>query len=265
MPENMNQLVDSHCHLNSIPLDDFNQDLKEVLDKAQEAGVEHFLTVCVELEEYPELQKIAATYPQVSISVGSHPNAEVSSCISVDILCTLAEKPACIAIGETGLDFYRTTEQEAQEIQKENFRAHIQAALQTSKPLIVHTRQAAEATIQILTEERAQDIGGVMHCFSEDLNIAKKAMDLNFYISFSGILTFKNAKDLQEVAKKIPLEKILIETDSPYLAPVPFRGKQNHPANVQYVAKALSILRNVDYSLIARQTTENFYRCFKMK
>jgi TatD DNase family protein len=257
-------LVDSHCHLNSIDLADFNHDFNQIITQAQAAGVEHMLSVCVELSDYPQLQQIAANYPNISISVGIHPNVEMAHSIRAEELCELAKHPACIAIGETGLDYYRTTTEEAQELQRDRFRQHIYAAIKTKKPLIIHTRQAAEDTLRLMEGENAQVIGGVMHCFSEDLTIAQRSMELNFYISFSGILTFKNATTLHEVAKTIPLDRILIETDSPYLAPVPFRGKQNHPALVKHVAEALATLRNVSYETIAAATTENFYRCFRL-
>jgi len=256
-------LVDSHCHLNFLDLTDFNQDMSQVLTQAKENGVEHFLCVCVELSDYPQLERLAADYPNISISVGVHPNSEMDYPLTAQMLCDLAANPACIAIGETGLDYYRTHTEEAQEIQRDRFRAHIKAALVTSKPLIIHTRQAAEDTIALMASENAEKIGGVMHCFAESLDIAQQAIDLNFYISLSGILTFKNATALQEVARQIPLDRILIETDSPYLAPVPFRGKQNHPALVKYVAESLAVLRGISYDEVAEITTNNFYNCFK--
>lgn len=258
-------LIDSHCHLNFIDLAEFNNDLDQVILQANENGVDHFLCVCVELEDYPRLCQIAERYPNVSLSVGLHPNSEIAIEPSAPQLVNLAKHPACIALGETGLDYYRTETAEAQRLQGERFRTHIHAALTAQKPLIIHTRQAAEDTLGIMKEEKAESIGGVMHCFSENWDIAKQALDLNFYISFSGIVSFKNAKTLQEVAKKVPLDRLLIETDSPYLAPVPYRGKQNHPALVKYVALALSELRQVSYEEIARQTTENFYRCFRVE
>lgn len=257
-------LVDSHCHLNFLDLTDFNHDVGHVLAQAQDNGVEHFLSVCVDLTDYPQLEKLAAEYPNVSISVGIHPNSEMKLPVTSQMLCNLAKNPKCIAIGETGLDYYRIATEEAQAEQRARFKEHIKAAIRISKPLIIHTRQAAEDTLALMREENAQEVGGVMHCFSESLDIANKAMELNFYISFSGILTFKNATALQEVARQIPLNKILIETDSPYLAPVPYRGKQNHPALVKHVAEALAQLRDMDYEEIAQITTENFYACFNL-
>lgn len=253
-------LVDSHCHLNLIDLAPFNNNMEEVLSQAEANEVEHFLCVCVELSDYPVLEQLAALYPKVSISVGLHPNNEGE--VSAEELVSLAKNSACIAIGETGLDYYRTTTAQEQDRQRLRFREHIKAALISKKPLIIHTRQAAKDTLRVLEEEGAERIGGVMHCFSESLEIAKRAIDLNFYISFSGILTFKNALALQEVAKAIPLDRILIETDSPYLAPIPYRGQQNHPALVKYIAETIARLRGLPYEEVALKTTHNFYECF---
>ncbi|KTD16061.1 TatD family hydrolase [Legionella jordanis] len=258
-------LVDSHCHLNFIDLTEFNNDLGNLLERAKENGVHHFLCVCVELTDYPSLRKLAEHYENISISVGLHPNSEVNEEPNSNILYELAQHPNCIAIGETGLDYYRTEHADRINNQKERFRTHIRTALASKKPLIVHTRQAAEDTLQIMAEEKAADVGGVMHCFAENWDVAQKAMDLNFYISFSGIVTFKNATLLHEVAKKVPLDRMLIETDSPYLAPVPYRGKQNHPALVKYVAEAIADLRQTSYEEIAHHSTQNFYRCFNLK
>ncbi|MGC1182874.1 TatD family hydrolase [Legionella sp.] len=258
-------LVDSHCHLNLLDLTEFNQDLANVLSQAKDNDVHHFLCVCVELRDYPKLEKLAADYPNISISVGVHPNSEMDYPVTAQMLCDLAANPACIALGETGLDYYRTHSEEGQEEQRARFREHIKASIITSKPLIIHTRQAAEDTIKLMAEENAQQIGGVMHCFSESLDIAYQAIDLNFYISFSGIVTFKNATILQEVARRIPMDRMLIETDSPYLAPVPFRGKQNHPALVKHVAEMLAEIRGISYDELAEITTRNFYNCFKFR
>lgn len=258
-------LVDSHCHLNFIDLSEFDNQLDNVLDAARRNGVEHFLSVCVDLADYPILCNLADQYPDVSISVGLHPNSEIDREPDADSLIAMATAhPRCIAIGETGLDYYRTETADARQQQVERFRAHIRASLQTAKPLIIHTRQAAEDTLTVLEEEGAEAIGGVMHCFSEDWSIAKRALDLNFYISMSGIVSFKNATVLHDVAQKVPLERLLIETDSPYLAPVPFRGKQNHPALVKHVAEAVARLRNMDYERLAQQTSANFYQCFRL-
>lgn len=258
-------IVDSHCHLNFIDLTEFNQDMNEVLAKAQKNDVEHFLCVCVELDDYPKLEQLAKDHSNISISVGVHPNTEMDIPVTAEMLINLANNPSCIAIGETGLDYYRTEDESFKIMQRIRFREHIKASIATKKPLIIHTRNAAEDTLAIMREEQAQKIGGVMHCFAESLDIAWQSIDLNFYISFSGIVTFKNASTLQHVAKEIPLERILIETDSPYLAPAPFRGKQNHPALVKYVAQSIAELRGISYEEVAQVTTENFYRCFGIK
>lgn len=258
-------LIDSHCHLNMLDLSDFDQQLDSVIQQAAANDVSKFLSVCVELPDFSDLCTIADKYPQVLISLGLHPNNEVDEEPQQDLLIEMANShPSCIAIGETGLDYYRVDGEDARLKQQDRFRQHICAALATKKPLIIHTRQAAEDTLRIMQEENADRIGGVMHCFAEDLNVAQRAIELNFYISLSGIITFKNATALQDVAKRLPLDRLLIETDSPYLAPVPFRGKQNHPALVKYVALALSELKQLEYKQIAQCTTENFYRCFRL-
>jgi len=256
--------VDSHCHLQSIDLQEFDNNMDNVLTAAGEHGVKHLLSVCVEPQDIPVLYNLAEKYRNVSISVGIHPNSEVDNEPTIEQLLAWSSHPACIAIGETGLDYYRTETEEARQQQRQRFCAHIHAALKISKPLIIHTREAAEDTLRLIKDENAANIGGVMHCFTENWEIARRALDLNFYISFSGIVTFKNAAQVHDVAKKVPLDRLLIETDSPYLAPVPFRGKQNHPALVAHVAQALSELRQVDPETIARQTSENFYRCFNI-
>ena len=257
-------LVDSHCHINMMDLGDFNQNMDEVIHQAQANGVEHMLCVCCELADLPALHQLADSYPNISISVGIHPNTDMDTELNANQLVQLAQHPACIAIGETGLDYYRTETESAREQQRQRFREHIRASIMTSKPLIIHTRQAAEDTLLLMEEEGASAIGGVMHCFSENWDIARRALDMNFYISFSGIVTFKNATVLHDVAKKVPLDRMLIETDAPYLAPVPFRGKQNHPALVKHVAMGICELRQMDYAELAAATTENFYRCFRL-
>lgn len=257
-------LIDSHCHLNMLDLNDFDQDLQKVMAQAQANDVSRMLTVCVTLDDLPKIQAIAEQFSNVYTSVGVHPNEQIPEEPDVPDLVRLAAYPACVAIGETGLDYFRMESDADKAKQQLRFRNHIRAALATKKPLIIHTRQASADTIRIMQEEHAQDIGGVMHCFTEDWAVAQQALDLNFYISFSGILTFKSAVDLQETAKKVPLDRMLIETDSPYLAPVPFRGKQNHPALVKHVALALGALRDMTYEDIAQATTANFYRCFRI-
>ena len=259
-------LVDSHCHLNSIDLSLFDNQMDNVIQAAYEAGIEHLLTVCVELADFPDLCQLTERYPQVSCSVGVHPASEhIIPEPTVDELSELASHPRCVALGETGLDYYHVEAPTDQATQQSRFKSHIQAAIEVKKPLIIHTRDAALDTIAIMRSENAERVGGVMHCFSESWEIAQQAIDLNFFISISGIVTFKNAHGIREMAQKIPLDRLLIETDSPYLAPVPFRGKQNHPALVRYVAETLSELHEVSFETLAQHTTDNFYRCFGIK
>lgn len=257
-------LIDSHCHLNMLDLQEFEHGLQTVMTEARAQHVSKMLTVCVTLTDLPQIEAIASQYPDVYTSVGVHPNEYIATEPTVEDLLRLARFSACIAIGETGLDYFRLESEEDKLRQQLRFRHHIRAAIAAKKPLIIHTRQASEDTLQIMREEGAEQIGGVMHCFTESWQVAQQALALNFYISFSGIVTFKSAVDLQETAKKVPLDRILIETDSPYLAPVPFRGKQNHPALVTHVAQALSTLRDLSYAELAAATTANFYQCFRV-
>lgn len=252
--------IDSHCHLHMINCVELNCQLQDVLALAKTYQVDHMLCVGTTLEDIPEMQKIANAYPEVSMSIGLHPNETIDKEPTVEELLTFAALPKVVAIGETGLDYYRSTGE--LDWQKNRFRTHIQAALASKKPLIIHTRQAPQDTINILKEEKAENIAGVIHCFTEDWETAKKAMDLNFLISFSGIVTFKNAGNLQEVAKKIPLDRLLIETDAPFLAPVPHRGKTNQPAYVKYVAEFLANLRGETIETLAANTTANYHRVF---
>lgn len=253
-------LVDSHCHLNMLDLSEFNGNLDAVMQLAKEAGVEHFLCVSVSLEDYHPLTAIAEKYNNVRISVGVHPNESAGEKIDIDRLFEYAKHPKVVAIGETGLDYFRS--QGDLNWQQERFCAHINAAKQLEKPLIIHTRDAKKDTIALMKAEGAHEAGGVMHCFTEDWEMAKQALDLNFYISFSGIVTFKTADILREVAQKMPLDRMLIETDCPYLAPIPHRGKMNQPAYVKYVAECIANLRNTTVENIAQQTTENYFRLF---
>ncbi|MBS0287826.1 MAG: TatD family hydrolase [Proteobacteria bacterium] len=254
-------LVDSHCHLNMLDLSTFDGKLENVLLHAKENGVGYFLSVAVTLADHPDLVDIAKQYENVFISTGLHPNENPGEELDITTLQANANHPRVIAIGETGLDYYR---QEGNiQWQQTRFKHHIACAKSVKKPLIIHSRQAKEDTLSILQSENAKDIGGVMHCFTEDWEMAKRAMDLNFYISFSGIVTFKNATALQEVAQKMPLERMLIETDCPYLAPVPHRGKPNLPGYVCHVAEFISTLRNEPLSKISEITTQNFFALFR--
>ena len=251
-------LVDSHCHLDQLDLTAHQGQLAVALAAAAQAGVGHMLCVCITLTDFPAVLQIAQTYPQVSASVGLHPNEVVAQEPDVAELVRLAQDAKVVAIGETGLDYYRSTGDVTW--QKTRFRTHIQAANTLRKPLIVHMRQATADTLAMLREEQAHN--GVLHCFSEDWATAKAALDLGFYISLSGIVTFKNATAIQEVAAKVPLERLLIETDAPYLAPVPFRGKPNEPAYVRYVAECIANLRAISLAQLAEQTTANFFTLF---
>lgn len=250
-------LVDSHCHL-----DQLEEGVADALQFAKKEGVQHFLCVSITLTDFPHMMDVIAPYAEVSASVGLHPNEKVADEPKTADLVRLAENKKIIAIGETGLDTFRSVGD--LEWQRERFRQHIRASRETGKPLIVHSREAKEDTLRILREEHAESVGGVLHCFTEDWEMAQAAMDLNFYISFSGIVTFNNAKTIQAVAKDMPLDRILIETDSPYLAPVPHRGKPNQPAYVRYVAEFIANLRGIDFETVAKETTANFFRLFKV-
>lgn len=250
-------LVDSHCHL-----DQLDGSLADAMKLAETEGVKHFLCVCITLRDFPRMMEVIEPYQNVSASVGLHPNEEVESEPSMSDLVTLAQSPKIVAVGETGLDYYRTTGDT--EWQRERFRQHIRTAKHIQKPLIVHSRQAKEDTIRILKEEGAEQVGGVLHCFTEDMPMAIAAMELNFYISFSGIVTFNSAKEIQQVAREMPLNRLLIETDSPYLAPVPHRGKPNQPAYVRYVAEFIAQLRGMEFATVAEQTTTNFFELFSV-
>jgi TatD DNase family protein len=251
-------LVDSHCHVNFEPL---STDLDAVLQRARENGVAHLLCVGVTLEDFPQVRDLAYQHPHIFASAGVHPNERAGREPTVAELVKLADDPRIVGIGETGLDYFRS--QGDLQWQQERFRCHIRAARECGKPLIVHMRDAAEDTLQIMREEEAREVGGVMHCFTGNRDAAEAALALNFYISFSGIVTFNNAGALREVASQVPAERLLIETDAPYLAPVPHRGKTNEPAFVRHVAERIAQVRDVDASELARLTTANFFSLFK--
>lgn len=254
-------LVDSHCHLHLLDLNHHPGGVDAVVQEAKNAGVEHLLCVSVALKDAEIIASYLDRYPQVYGSIGVHPN-ETTTPITEDNLCDLAAPPKVIAIGETGLDYYR--DKTEAKLQQQRFITHIAASKALHKPLIVHTRAAKSDTIKILKQENANRVGGVLHCFTEDWPMAKAALDLDFYISFSGIITFKNAKDLQEVVRQVPLDRILIETDCPYLAPVPYRGKPNQPAYVHYVAEQIALLKGIDFDEVAAITTQNFGQLFNI-
>jgi len=246
-------LVDSHCHLDFPELAD---NLDDIFARMRANGVTRALCVSVNLEDFPKVLALAEAHEHLLASVGVHPDYPDVTEPSVDDLVRLAQHPKIVAIGETGLDYYRLTGD--LEWQRSRFRTHIRAARACRKPLIIHTRAAAADTIRLMQEEGAREVAGVMHCFTETWEVAQAALDMGFYISFSGIVTFKNAKELKEVAQKVPLDRLLIETDSPYLAPVPFRGKTNDPSLVKHVAEEIARLRGVSYELVAQTTTNNF-------
>jgi TatD DNase family protein len=255
-------LIDSHCHLDRIDLKPYENDFSRFMDEVATSQIEHLLCIAIDLENYPAMLDLIARYPQISATVGVHPNTQDCHDPSVDELVALGQNDKIIGIGETGLDYFRS--EGDLEWQHQRFRNHIRAAKTLKKPLIIHTREAKEDTLRILAEENAGEIGGIIHCFTEDWVFAQKAMDLNFYISFSGIVTFNNAKEIKDTAKRMPPDRFLIETDSPYLAPVPFRGRTNYPTYVRYVAEHIADLRGVSVNKIADLSTENFYTLFKL-
>ena len=252
------KLVDSHCHLNL--LEDVGE-TREVIDRARRAGVSAMLNVSVDLDSLPAVLSPTRQFDNVYASAGVHPNSGEDREPTIDDLIDLADDPKIIAIGETGLDYYRSKGD--LEWQRDRFRRHIAAAIQTGKPLIIHTRDAWDDTFRILQEEEARRAGGVMHCFTGGWEQAQIAMEMGFYISFSGIVTFKNAQSIQDVARRLPMDRMLVETDSPYLAPVPYRGKPNQPAYVFQVAEYLASLRGSTTAEIANETTTNFFSLFK--
>ena len=252
-------LVDSHCHLDFPDLAD---NIDELLANMRENDVGHALCVSVNLQDLPRVLALSENHPNLFASVGVHPDYENLEEPQSIQLATLACHPRVVAIGETGLDYFRLKGD--LEWQRERFRQHIRAARLCNKPLIIHTREAAEDTLRIMEEEGADTVGGVMHCFTESWEVAQRAMALNFYISFSGIVTFKKAVGLKDIATRVPLERMLIETDSPYLAPVPHRGKTNQPAFVKHVAEEIAALRGISLDQVAEATTRNFFKLFKV-
>lgn len=251
--------IDSHCH---IDFPDFAEGVEPLLENMRAAQVSHALCVSVNLENWPRILALAEAHPNLYASVGVHPDHDEGREPTVDELVELARHPKVVAIGETGLDYYRLKKEEV-DWQRERFRTHIRAARRAGKPLIIHTRNAAEDTLALMAEEGAGECGGVMHCFTESQAVADAALAMGFYISFSGIVTFKSAKDLKEVARQVPLDRLLIETDSPYLAPVPRRGKRNEPAYVAHVAAEIAALRGLTAEAVGRASSENFFRLFR--
>lgn len=253
-------LIDSHCHLDRLDLEKLGTDLDGLIEQASENGVEQMLCVSINMNNFPEVLRISHCYKNIFSSVGVHPSDTGNEEPTVERLVELADDPKIVAIGETGLDYFYN--EGDLEWQRERFRVHIRAACEAGKPLIIHTRDAEEDTLAIMREENAAEAGGVMHCFTGSKDMAKQCLELGFYISFSGIVTFRNADELREVAKMVPEDRMLIETDAPYLTPVPKRGKPNHPALVKHVAEHIAEQREVSFEQIAEATTANFQRLF---
>ncbi len=252
---------DSHCHLDRIELDDFNDDFQQLLDATRQQQVSEMVCIGVNLESFDAMYDKISPLDGVYASVGVHPDYEDSQTPTIEQLVERSQKPKIVAIGETGLDYFHT---DGPQWQRERFRTHISAALEVNKPLVIHTRQAKQDTIAILKEQQAERVGGVMHCFTEDWEMAKQSIDLGFYISISGIVTFKQAENVREMAQKIPDDRLLIETDSPWLAPVPFRGKTNFPGHVRLVAEKLAEIRHTTVDDIAETTRNNARKLFKL-
>jgi TatD DNase family protein len=252
-------LVDSHCHLDFPEL---QADFEGVLARMRAGGVTHALTISTTLGTFPAVRAVAGSQPNLWCTAGVHPDERRDGReATVEELLALADDAKVVAIGETGLDYFRVTGDT--EWQRGRFRTHIRAARECGKPLVVHTRESAADTVAILREEGADRVGGVMHCFTESWEVAREAMDLGFLISFSGIVTFKSAAALKEVACRVPLDRMLVETDSPYLAPVPHRGRTNEPGYVRHVAEEIGRLKEVAFDEVARVTSENFFRLFR--
>ncbi|RKF20125.1 YchF/TatD family DNA exonuclease [Alginatibacterium sediminis] len=254
-------LVDSHCHLDRLSYNDIHIDLADVVNKAKLRKVEHFLSVCINLESFESMLELIAPFKEIFASCGVHPLYLKDSEADLDSLYHFCSNPKVVAVGETGLDYFYSPDNKDQQLAM--FEQHIDVAVATKKPLIIHTRDAKEDTLRLLKHAGAERVGGVLHCFTGDLELAEQAMEMGFYISASGIVTFKNAKALQEVFTHIPVERILVETDSPYLAPIPHRGQENQPAYTADVADFMARLKGLSYTQLCQQTSDNFFELFK--
>lgn len=252
--------IDSHCHLDCIDLKDFNQDFHQLMDTIKQNRVDRMLCVSINLKKYPEMRALAEAYPNVDFSAGVHPSDARDHPALEQQLIELASDQRVVAIGETGLDYFYA--KDSKQEQQDSFRLHMRVACQLNKPVIVHTRDAQQDTLDILIQEQVSECGGVLHCFTESWDMARQALDLGMYISFSGIVTFRNAEALREVARQVPEDRFLIETDAPYLAPVPHRGQQNHPGWVNHVAECLADVRQTSLELIAQQSKANYHHLF---
>lgn len=253
-------LVDSHCHLDRINLSPYNGQLDLAIAAAHERGIQQMLCIGISLQNIQTVIDIAQTHPGVVASVGVHPCDVKEGTATADQLKAWSAQPKVVALGETGLDYHYETESKA--LQHQSFALHLQVGRETGLPVVVHTREARADTLALIKEHGSLEHSGVLHCFTEDWDMARAALDLNYYISISGIVTFKNADQIRDVVSKMPLDRLLVETDSPYLAPVPYRGKPNEPKYVREVAQYIADLRGLSYAALAQQTSENFYRLF---
>lgn len=254
--------IDSHCHIDMVDLTAYDNSIENLMHAIRSNGVSHMLCVSVDLDRWDDMAKLVAPFDNVSLSVGVHPGAVPANIpASPESFAPMLANPRVIAIGETGLDYHYTPEHKI--AQQASFITQIEIAKQSQKPLIIHTRDARQDTINILTNENARDVGGILHCFTESWDMAKKGLDLGFYISFSGIVTFRNADELRDVALKTPLDRMLIETDSPYLTPMPYRGKPNQPGLVPFVAKTIAEVKGISVNEVAEITSRNFRELFK--
>ena len=254
-------VIDSHCHLDRLDLEPYGGDLSKALQQARDRGVDRMLCVGIDMANAPQVIAIAEQHEDIFASVGIHPMDIGKGSYDLEQLHKWAMSPCVVAVGETGLDYFYS--EDSAELQQRSFIEHLKLASKVNKPVIVHTRDAREDTLAIIKEHGDDSVGGVLHCFTESWEMAEQALEHNYYVSFSGIITFKNAAELREVAKRVPLDRLLVETDSPYLAPVPFRGKKNEPQYVIEVAKCLAELKGISYQQLAEATTENFYKLFK--
>ncbi|QIM67344.1 metal-dependent hydrolase [Mannheimia granulomatis] len=256
-------IIDSHCHLDSLDYETHHKNVDEVIENAKARGVHHFISVCTTLGRFEAMKNLTAHRNEVSLSCGVHPLNVEDEPFDYDKLLKLAQDPQVVAVGETGLDYHYTPETKA--LQQSLFIQHIEVANKINKPLIIHSRSARQDTMDMLAQNGAEKCKGVLHCFTEDWTMAKRALDLGFYISISGIITFRNAEELRDVVRKVPLERLLVETDSPYLAPIPYRGKPNQPAYVRETCEYVAMLKGVSTQELARITTENVQHLFKIQ
>ncbi|MGX2967723.1 TatD family hydrolase [Ursidibacter sp. B-7004-1] len=255
-------IIDSHCHLDSLDYETRHKDVDEVIENAKNRGVQHLISICTTVGRFEAMKQLTAHRSDVSLSCGVHPLNVEDEPFDYEKLLAYVQDPRVVAVGETGLDYHYTPETKA--LQQSLFEQQIEIAKQVKKPLVIHTRSAREDTMHFLEKGNAQECGGVLHCFTEDWNMAKRALDIGFYISISGIITFRNAEELRDVARKVPLDRLLVETDSPYLAPIPYRGKPNQPAYVREVCEYLATLKGVSVEQMAEMTTQNVQRLFNL-